>query len=60
MIVHRKATDADLEALWNRNIAGHPGDDRWQRWKQEYIGYNRNRMGRLLLSGSTESNQRSK
>ena len=38
--MHRIATLEDLEALWNRNIAENPGDDRWLRWKQEYIGYN--------------------
>lgn len=36
----RKASQADLEMLWNRNIAANPDDSRWPEWKQEYIGYN--------------------
>ena len=39
--MYRIATNEDLEALWDRNIRENPGDDRWLRWKREYIGYNR-------------------
>lgn len=38
---YRPATLADLECIWEKNIRQHPGDDRWVRWKEEYIGYNR-------------------
>jgi len=38
---YRQATADDLEVLWNKNIAANPGDDCWSRWKEEYIGYNR-------------------
>ena len=41
MITYRKATELDLECIWNRNILDNPGDDRWQRWKEQFIGYNR-------------------
>lgn len=40
MIEHRKATPDDLERIWNMNIADNAGDDRWKRWKGEYIAYN--------------------
>ena len=38
-VEYRLATRADLESLWNANIADNPEDDRWVRWKDEYIGY---------------------
>lgn len=41
MITYRKATEQDLERLWNMNIKDNPDDDRWVRWKEQYIGYNR-------------------
>lgn len=44
MIEHRKATLSDLEQIWNMNIADNPGDDRWKRWKDEYISYNKSGM----------------
>lgn len=37
---YRRATPADLEILWARNISDNPGDERWIKWKDEYIGYN--------------------
>ena len=45
MTDYRVATMSDLELLWDANIAANPGDDRWIRWKDEYIGYNRNGKG---------------
>lgn len=38
-VEYRLATPEDMESLWNMNIADNPGDDRWVRWKDEYIGY---------------------
>ena len=38
---YRIATREDLESLWDINIAANPGDDRWIRWKDEYIELNR-------------------
>lgn len=40
MTQYRKATAADLERLWDRNIYENPHDPRWKKWKQEYISYN--------------------
>ena len=37
MFEYRVATIADLETIWNFNIAKNPGDERWVRWKEEYI-----------------------
>lgn len=34
---YRKATAADLEALWDRSIAENPGDERYPRWKEQFI-----------------------
>ena len=42
---YRIATMEDLEILWRANISGNPGDDRWVRWKDEYIGYNQTGEG---------------
>ena len=37
----RIAAEQDLQQLWQRNIARHPNDSRWQRWRDEYMRYNR-------------------
>lgn len=37
---YRIATKNDLEIIWNKNINSHLNDDRWVRWKREYIEYN--------------------
>ncbi len=43
---YRRASIEDLETIWDTvNIADHPGDDRWVRWKDQFIGYNRTGMG---------------
>ncbi len=36
----RKATRADLERLWDRNIAENPGEECWVRWKRQFIADN--------------------
>lgn len=36
-VEYRLASLDDLECLWNRNIAESPGDQRWPKWKKEYI-----------------------
>ena len=38
---YRKATESDLEIIWNKNIKNHASDERWVRWKSEYITYNK-------------------
>lgn len=37
---YRIATKNDLEIIWNKNIKNHPKDDRWKKWKEQYIRYN--------------------
>lgn len=37
----RKATPEDLERIWAKNIADNPEEPAWLRWREEYIGYNR-------------------
>lgn len=42
MILYRKASLEDLERLWDHHIADNPGDDRYLRWKTQFISRNRN------------------
>ena len=44
MFEYRIATQADLEQIWNMNIADNADDARWVRWKEEYIAYNEQGM----------------
>ena len=37
---YRRATRADLEALWARSIAENPGDPRYIRWRDQFIADN--------------------
>ena len=41
MTEYKKATEADLEQIWNRSIADNPDDPRYIRWKQQFIDDNR-------------------
>ena len=34
------ATPETLEQIWEQNIAAHPGDDRWVRWKKQLMDDN--------------------
>ena len=38
--LYRKATRADLEALWAGSIAENPGDPRYPRWRDQFIADN--------------------
>lgn len=40
MIVYKKANLEDLEQIWNKNIAENPDDDRYIRWKEQFISDN--------------------
>ena len=40
MIYCKKASLEDLEAIWDRSIAENPGDERYLRWKESFIGPN--------------------
>lgn len=46
---YRLATLQDLEAIWNKNIADNPEDNRWVHWKEEYIAYNRTGMAQTYV-----------
>lgn len=35
--------------IWNMNIADNPEDERWVRWKAEYIAYNQTGMGATFV-----------
>lgn len=37
---YRLATASDLEKIWNKDIKENAGDERYVRWKSEYIQYN--------------------
>lgn len=39
--IYRIATPDDLERIWAKDIADNPGDEAWLRWREQYIGYNR-------------------
>lgn len=41
MICYKKASLEELEALWDREIAENPDDDRYLRWKDSFLQRNR-------------------
>ena len=41
MVAYRKATEQDLEVIWDYQIAQNPGNPNWVRWKGEFIANNR-------------------
>lgn len=47
---YRIATPDDLERIWAMNIADHPGDERWVRWKDQLIGYNQQGDGLTFVT----------
>lgn len=46
---YRIATDADLEAIWNQDIAENPNDARYIKWKTEYIAYNHTNAAKTFV-----------
>ncbi|MGM9637230.1 MAG: GNAT family N-acetyltransferase [Eubacteriales bacterium] len=48
MMEYRQATPHELNALWDRNIAVHPGESCWIRWKKEYLDYNRSEKAKTF------------
>lgn len=38
---YRKATTTDLNLIWDKDIAKNLGDNRWVKWKEQYIEYNK-------------------
>lgn len=45
----RPATPEDLARIWQKNIDANPGDHRWLRWREEYIGYNRSGVAQTFV-----------
>ena len=39
-MIYRLATLEDLNNVWDKDIKRNPDDNRWKRWKKEYIDYN--------------------
>ena len=39
-MIYRLATLEDLNNVWDKDIKRNSEDDRWKRWKKEYIDYN--------------------
>ena len=37
MFLYKKAGFTDLERIWDQNIAANPGDDRYIRWKKQFL-----------------------
>jgi GNAT superfamily N-acetyltransferase len=48
-IIIKQASQNDLRQIWDKNIADHPGDDRWVAWASEYIGYNAKGMAKTFV-----------
>lgn len=46
---YRQATELELEALWDRNIAENGNDQRWIDWKKEFIDNNRSGKAATFL-----------
>ena len=43
------APSAALHRLWADNIARHPGDPHWERWRKQYLYYNTHDMARTYV-----------
>ena len=43
------AAPEKLEQIWEQNIAAHPGDDRWVKWKDQLIGENTAGISKTFL-----------
>ena len=46
---YRIATLTDLDNIWNKDINRNLGDDRWVRWKEQYINYNKTGMATTFV-----------
>lgn len=46
---YRVASLSDLEKIWNKDINSNLGDDRWVRWKEQYINYNKTKMATTFV-----------
>ena len=50
MIAYRKATLEDLERIWDYNISENSGDDRYLRWKEQFISRNQNAQAATFVT----------
>lgn len=48
-MLYQRATESELESLWNRNIAENGNDKRWIDWKKEFIENNRSGKAATFL-----------
>jgi len=46
---YREATVADLEKIWDKNIADNPGDGRWVLWKTEILEKNKQGVSKAFV-----------
>lgn len=49
LMLYQRATESELESLWNRNIAENGNDKRWIDWKKEFIENNRSGKAATFL-----------
>lgn len=49
-MIYRLATLDDLNNVWDKDINRNPSDDRWKRWKKEYIDYNSNGEAKTFVA----------
>jgi len=49
-MIYRLATIEDLNYVWDKDIARNSDDERWKRWKKEYIDYNNNNEAKTFVA----------
>lgn len=49
-MIYRMATIEDLNYVWDKDIERNIDDDRWKRWKKEYIEYNNNNEAKTFVA----------
>ena len=49
-MIYRLATLDDLNNVWDKDINRNPDDERWKRWKKEYIDYNSNGEAKTFVA----------
>lgn len=49
MFRYEEASPDMLNAVWDKNIAEHTGDEQWKHWKEEYISYNSNGSAKTFI-----------
>lgn len=47
---YRMATLADLEFVWDKDIAKNNNSECWKKWKQDYIHYNETGMAKTFVA----------